>query len=96
MMGVSGRDATLSITPYDLYERQLTLRGSFIRNFDFQRSVRMLDRLQLEPLVGTEYPLERAADAIDAVAEGRGLKTVIVASPSASAVWSRDSSKEDA
>jgi len=80
VMGVSSRASELSISPYELYERQLTLRGSFIRQFDFQRSVRMLDRLQLERLVTAQYPLERVHDAIAAVAEGRGLKTVVVSS----------------
>lgn len=79
-MGVSARDAEITIRPYDLYERQLTLRGSFIRNFDYQRSVRLLDRLQLERLVTAEFDLENIHDAIDNVACGLGLKTVVVTS----------------
>ena len=46
VMGVADRTAEIPIRPYDLYERQLTLRGSFIRNFDFQRAVRLLGRLE--------------------------------------------------
>lgn len=80
VMGVAARDAEITIRPYDLYERQLTLRGSFIRNFDFQRSVRLLDRLGLERLVTAEFDLENIHDAIDNVASGRGLKTVAVTS----------------
>jgi L-iditol 2-dehydrogenase len=80
VMGVAARDAELSISPYELYERQLTLRGSFIRNFDFQRSVRLLDRLELERMVTAEFDLEDIREAIDNVASGRGLKTVVVTS----------------
>ncbi len=87
VMGVSNRDARLTISPFDLYERQLRLQGSFIRNFDFQRSVRMLDRLQLEPLVGETYALEDVHRAIESVAQGRGLKTVVVASEIAAHQW---------
>ena len=80
VMGVANRDSEIPIRPYDLYERQLTLRGSFIRNFDFQRAVRLLARLDLESLVTAEFPLERLNEAIDSAAEGRGLKTVVVTS----------------
>lgn len=80
VMGVASQDAEVRINPYRLYERQLTIRGSFIRNFDFQRSVRLLDRLQLESLVTAEFDLLRIDDAIECVASGQGLKTVVVAS----------------
>jgi len=78
VMGVASRDAEVSIKPFDLYARQLTLRGSFIRNFDFARSVRMLDRLQLERLVTDEFDLADIHKAVAHVAAGRGLKTAIV------------------
>ncbi len=42
VMGVADQAAEIPIRPYDLYQRQLTLKGSFIRNFDFQRAVRLL------------------------------------------------------
>ena len=87
VMGVSNRDARLSISPYDLYERQLRLQGSFIRQFDFQRSVRMLDRLDLELLVGEIFALDAIDRAIDSVAQGRGLKTVVLASEAAAREW---------
>jgi len=80
VMGVADRTAEIPIRPYDLYERQLTLRGSFIRNFDFQRAVRLLGRLELESLVTAEFGLEQLNEAIDTVAAGRGLKTVVVTS----------------
>jgi threonine dehydrogenase-like Zn-dependent dehydrogenase len=78
VMGVAARDAEVALRPYDLYERQLTVRGSFIRNYDFQRSVRLLDRLQLERLVTAEFDLPGIHDAIECVASGQGLKTVVV------------------
>jgi L-iditol 2-dehydrogenase len=80
VMGVADRNAEIPIRPYDLYERQLTLRGSFIRNFDFQRAVRLLGRLELESLVTAEFPLEDLNAAIDTVRAGKGLKTVVVTS----------------
>jgi L-iditol 2-dehydrogenase len=83
VMGVTSHDAELKISPYQLYERQLTIRGSFIRNFDFQRAVRLLDRLRLESLITAEFELARIHDAIDRVASGQGLKTIVLASASA-------------
>jgi threonine dehydrogenase-like Zn-dependent dehydrogenase len=94
VMGVADRTAELPIRPYDLYERQLTLRGSFIRNFDFQRAVRLLGRLELESLVTAEFGLEQLNEAIDTVRAGKGLKTVVVTSAlaaSASEMGSRPS-----
>ena len=78
VMGGSPRNAELSLRPYELYERQLTVRGSFIRNFDFQRAVRMLDRLELEPLITAQFDLEQIDQAIESVASNRGLKTVVI------------------
>jgi threonine dehydrogenase-like Zn-dependent dehydrogenase len=78
VMGVAARDAAVTLSPYQLYERQLTIRGSFIRNFDFQRAVRLLDRLRLESLVTAEFDLARIHEAIDCVASGSGLKTIVV------------------
>ena len=80
VMGVADRAAEVVVRPYDLYQRQLTVSGSFIRNFDFQRAVRMLDRLQLERLITAEFPLSGIKDAIDYVADGRDLKAVVVTS----------------
>lgn len=80
VMGVSSRDTEVTFKPFELYARQLTLRGSFIRNFDFQRAVRMLDRLQLERLLTDDFDLADIHKAVAHVAAGRGLKTAIVMS----------------
>jgi 2-desacetyl-2-hydroxyethyl bacteriochlorophyllide A dehydrogenase len=77
LMGVASKETQIHLRPYDLYQRELTIRGSFIRRFDFQRAVRMLDRLRLEELVTDEFALERVHDAIGNVAAGRGVKTVV-------------------
>ena len=80
VMGVADQTAEIPIRPYDLYQRQLTLKGSFIRNFDFQRAVRLLPRLELESLVTAEFGLDDLNEAIDTVKAGKGLKTVVVTS----------------
>ena len=77
IMGVADRDAEVPLRPYELYLRQLTLRGSFIRQFDFQRAVRLLPRLQLELLVTDEFPLAQTFEALKHVRERRGIKTVV-------------------
>lgn len=85
VMGVAAPDAEITVRPYDLYQRQLTLRGSFIRNFDFQRAVRLLGRLELERLVTATFALDEIHAAIDNVAAGHGLKTVVVTAAGRSA-----------
>jgi threonine dehydrogenase-like Zn-dependent dehydrogenase len=78
LMGVADREARVTVSPYDLYSREVTIRGSFIRTFEFQRAVRLLPRLVLEPLVTHEFPLERIEEAVANVEARRGVKTIVL------------------
>lgn len=83
LMGVAARETEVSIRPYELYERELTVRGSFIRRYEFQRALRLLERLSLESLVSDIFPLAELHAALDHVAAQRGLKTVVAPDPDA-------------
>src|SRR5437868_10534658 len=51
---------------YELFARELTIRGSYIRTTEFRRAVELLGVLDLSPLITRRYPLERIDEAIAA------------------------------
>jgi L-iditol 2-dehydrogenase len=77
-MGVPPPAAELPIRLYDvLFDKELTIRGSFIRAFEFRRTVELLPLLELEPLITDIFPLDDAPNAIENVRARRGIKTAI-------------------
>ena len=77
VMGVAAADVLVGVSPYDLYAREITLRGSFIRQFDFQRSLRFARLEPLERLLSSELPLERLREVIERTARGEGIKSIV-------------------
>ena len=67
----------MSLKTYELFERELTIRTSFIRAYEFRRAVELLAVLDVEPLLGTRFPLERVHDAFEAAGNRRGVKTLV-------------------
>ncbi len=77
LMGVASPSTEVVLRPFDMFERELTIKGAYIREFEFQRAVALLRELQLESLISDRFPLNRAAEAVDNVRSGRGIKTVV-------------------
>ncbi len=77
VMGVAPPAAEVALRPYELFERELTIKGSFIRGYEFGRTVELLPRLELESLISDIFPIERAQEAVDNVRARRGIKTAI-------------------
>jgi 2-desacetyl-2-hydroxyethyl bacteriochlorophyllide A dehydrogenase len=77
VMGVASPTAEVALKPYELFDRELTIRGSFIRAYEFRRTIELLPLLELEPLISDVFPLSRAMDALDNVRARRGVKTAI-------------------
>jgi len=69
--------AELTLKSYELFERELTIRTSFIRAFEFRRAVELLAVLDVEPLLGTRYPLEQIHAAFASAGGRRGVKTLV-------------------
>lgn len=80
LMGVPPATAELTLKTYELFERELTIRTSFIRAYEFRRAVELLAVLDVEPLLGTRYPLERVHDAFESASSRRGVKTLVTPS----------------
>jgi L-iditol 2-dehydrogenase len=77
VMGVAPPSAEVAIRPYDLFDRELTIKGAFIRAFEFRRTVELLPLLELEPLITDVFPLSQAPQAVDNVRARHGIKTAI-------------------
>jgi 2-desacetyl-2-hydroxyethyl bacteriochlorophyllide A dehydrogenase len=77
LVGVPPGTAELSLKTYELFERELTIRTSFIRAYEFRRAVELLAVLDIEPLLGTRFPLPQIHDAFEAAGNRRGVKTLV-------------------
>ncbi|MBO3803425.1 MAG: zinc-dependent alcohol dehydrogenase family protein [Candidatus Brockarchaeota archaeon] len=72
IFGVAPQDAVLSVKPFDLYAKELTITTSYRSPFTFQRAVGLASsgRLMLKPLITHVLPLEEISEAFEMV-EGR-------------------------
>jgi 2-desacetyl-2-hydroxyethyl bacteriochlorophyllide A dehydrogenase len=77
LMGVAPGNAEIVLRPYDLFERELTIRASFVRGYEFRRAVELLPHLDIAPLLGERFPLDRIHDAFAAAANRQGIKTLV-------------------
>lgn len=78
--GMAAEQARLPILPYEVFRRELTIKGSFAQQFSFDRSLKALrsGRVRTEGLITHRFGLEQYADALAAVGDSSSIKTVIV------------------
>jgi L-iditol 2-dehydrogenase len=62
---------------YELFSRELTIRGSYIRTTEFRRAVELLGTLDLMPLISQRYPLRQVEDAIKAARARDGIRVLV-------------------
>lgn len=67
----------LTVPGYDLFARELTIRGSFIRTTEFRRAVELLATLDLAPLITERFPLVQVKAAFEAARSRRGLRVLV-------------------
>lgn len=78
--GVVSPDELARISPYDVYYKELTIRGSFVNPFTHARAVELLASKQVDvmPLITHRFPLDDAAKALE-TAQGRdAIKVLLV------------------
>jgi L-iditol 2-dehydrogenase len=76
-VSVPGTGVTFALPAYDLFARELTIRGSFIRTTEFRRAVELLAVLDLRPLVTERFPLRDVRAAFDAARGRRGVRVLV-------------------
>jgi threonine dehydrogenase-like Zn-dependent dehydrogenase len=67
LFGVAGMDAVAGIKPYDLFLREVTIRGSFVNPHTHSRAIGLLasGRINVEPLISHRLRLDEFGKALD-------------------------------
>jgi threonine dehydrogenase-like Zn-dependent dehydrogenase len=76
VFGVSPAEATLSASPFRIYNDEITITGSMAILHSFDQAVDLLSReaVDLRPLLSKPRPLEEFEAAIENVRSGQGIK----------------------
>jgi threonine dehydrogenase-like Zn-dependent dehydrogenase len=66
-----------ALKAYDLFARELTIRGSYIRTTEFRRAVDLLGTLDLAPLITHRFPLREIDTAIESARTRQGIRILV-------------------
>jgi D-arabinitol dehydrogenase (NADP+) len=68
------------VAPYDIFRRELTIKGSFAQQFSFDRALRALRTGRVDPsgLISRRFGLDKYGEALAAVADSAVVKAVLV------------------
>lgn len=72
MFGVGKPDQHFSMNTYEVYQKQLTIQGSFINPYSFKDSIALLasGKVNVEPLISHEVELEQVEDVLNGNVKG--------------------------
>jgi L-iditol 2-dehydrogenase len=78
-VGVAPPDAEVAVRPYDVFRRELTIRGSYTNPYVMDRALALLasGRLDWEAIVTHRFPLSDFEEAWAVHSEGAGLKVSV-------------------
>ena len=67
--GMAKEDDRLAINPYEIFRRELTIKGSFAQAFSFDRALALLrsGRVRTEGIITHHFGLDGYSDALDAM-----------------------------
>ncbi len=80
--GMASEDVQLTVSPYEIFRRELTIKGSFAQTNCLSRAVAMLQHGQVsdDGIITHRFTLEQYADALNALRDPACLKAVVVPS----------------
>lgn len=80
MFSVPSVDATFDLPLFDVYKKELSIKGSFINPDTHQRAVNLLEsgKIQIEPLITHRYPLDQLDEAIQVQMGSESIKVLVV------------------
>lgn len=78
--GVTRAEETVSFRPYDVFRREITIKGSFAEMTSFGAAIRALraGRARTDGLITHRFSLDDYDKALDAVAHDRGVHKVVL------------------
>jgi D-arabinitol dehydrogenase (NADP+) len=78
--GVTGAEETVSFRPYDVFRREITIKGSFAEMTSFGAAIRALraGRARTDGIITHRFSLNDYDKALDAVVHDRGVHKVVL------------------
>jgi len=78
--GVTGAEETLSFHPFDVFRREITIKGSFAEMSSFGAAIAALrtGRARTEGIITHRFPLEQYGDALAAVQHDRSVHKAVI------------------
>ena len=78
--GMTPESTVWPIAPYDIFRRELTIKGSFAQQLAFDRADSALrtGRVKTQGMISRRFTLDAYGEALDAVADSSVVKTLIV------------------
>lgn len=79
-VGVAAPNATVAVNPYDIFRRELTIKGTYTNPFTMDRSLALLasGAIPWEALITHRLPLDRFDEAWEAHQTSAGLKVTVL------------------
>jgi (R,R)-butanediol dehydrogenase/meso-butanediol dehydrogenase/diacetyl reductase len=74
---VYGKDVEISVSPFLIYAKELTITSTFVSPYSFQRSLALLPKLELKPLITDILPLKDIQKAFELHKKGKSVKILI-------------------
>jgi 2-desacetyl-2-hydroxyethyl bacteriochlorophyllide A dehydrogenase len=83
VFGVSSGDATVSLSPFRIYNDEITIAGSMavLNSFGAAAGLMAAGVIDTGPLLGPPYPLDQFPEALAAVRDGEGVKIQVRVGP---------------
>jgi 2-desacetyl-2-hydroxyethyl bacteriochlorophyllide A dehydrogenase len=80
VFGVAPSEAKVEVSPFRIYNDEITLIGSMAVLYTFVQAIELLRNgvVQTEPLLTHTFPLDEFTDALDAMKAGEGLKVQVL------------------
>lgn len=81
LFSVPSPDALFTIRQFDIFKKELTIRGSFVNPDTHRRAVELLNQglIDMEALITDRYPIEQTAAAIKKQTSADSLKVIVTA-----------------
>lgn len=78
--GMTAEDARWAVPPYDVFRRELVIKGSFAQQFSFDRAVDALrsGRVDTSGMITHRFGLDQYSDALAAISDSSCIKAVVI------------------
>ena len=70
-------DATFPINPYYMFANELTIRSTILAPYVFPRALKLLSKLDLEPMISQIVPLDDIAKALGGRKNSTAIKILV-------------------